>query len=325
MNRGWSLLSKGMLLLGGLLILSGLGWGIWVRVNAPPPPIITDAGAVVLAVTAPVHPTAVKTQTVPTQTPAVSPSPTPSSSPEPIQSPAAKDPAPDLLPSWDAEEMTVDPTTQASPSSAPASPTPDLLTQGKVTTTPTAPVAVILDEVLEQIAPTPTPLDPPPTQSPPTRIVAPAIDLDAKVVPMGWEIVDRDGTFASDWVVPKKAAGWHVNSKLPGQGGNIVLSGHHNIEGKVFRYVVDLNPGDEITLYEGNQSFSYLVTEKYILKEVGMPRYIRVKNAQWIRPAEDERLTLVTCWPYEWPGNSHRVIVVARPSGSIEAAASEPK
>ena len=26
-----------------------------------------------------------------------------------------------------------------------------------------------------------------------------------------------------------------------------------------------------------------------------------------------ERLTLVTCWPYEWPGNSHRVIVVARP------------
>jgi sortase A len=142
---------------------------------------------------------------------------------------------------------------------------------------------------------------------------------------MGWEIVDRDGTFVSDWVVPKKAAGWHMNSALPGQVGNVVLSGHHNIEGKVFRYVVDLEPGDEVTLYSDDNAYLYTVTEKYILKETGMPRYIRVKNAQWIRPTEDERLTLVTCWPYEWPGNSHRVIVVARPAGSIEANAPEAK
>jgi sortase (surface protein transpeptidase) len=36
-------------------------------------------------------------------------------------------------------------------------------------------------------------------------------------------------------------------------------------------------------------------------------------------PSGDERLTLVTCWPYEWPGNSHRVIVVARPSSYFSA------
>jgi sortase A len=130
---------------------------------------------------------------------------------------------------------------------------------------------------------------------------------------MGWEMVDHDGTLRSAWVVPENAAGWHMNSALPGHGENVVLSGHHNIAGKVFRYVVDLKPGDPITLYVDDTPYLYTVTEKYILKETGMPLRVRQKNAQWILPSGDERLTLVTCWPYEWPGNSHRVIVVARP------------
>jgi sortase A len=130
---------------------------------------------------------------------------------------------------------------------------------------------------------------------------------------MGWEMLDRNGTMVTDWVIPKKAAGWHMNSELPGHLGNVVLSGHHNIEGKVFRYVVDLEPGDQITLYVADTPYVYAVTEKYILKEAGMPLAVRKKNAQWIMPTFDERLTLVTCWPYEWPGNSHRVVVVAKP------------
>jgi sortase A len=56
-----------------------------------------------------------------------------------------------------------------------------------------------------------------------------------------------------------------------------------------------------------------------------MPLSVRRKNAQWIMPTGDERLTLVTCWPYEWPGNSHRVIVVARPRGYFEALEQESK
>lgn len=135
---------------------------------------------------------------------------------------------------------------------------------------------------------------------------------------MGWEMIDHEGTMVSEWIVPSKAAGWHINSALPGHGENVVLSGHHNIEGKVFRYVVDLEPGDELILYVGDTAYTYIVTEKYILKEAGMPLSVRQKNAQWIRPTGDERLTLVTCWPYEWPGNSHRVIVVARPPEYFE-------
>ena len=131
---------------------------------------------------------------------------------------------------------------------------------------------------------------------------------------MGWDLVTRNKTMVSEWIVPSRAAGWHISSALPGHDENIVLSGHHNIEGKVFRRVVDLEPGDEITLFAGSIPYVYYVTEKYILKEAGMPLSVRQQNAQWILPTGDERLTLVTCWPYEWPGNSHRVIVVARPA-----------
>jgi sortase (surface protein transpeptidase) len=42
-------------------------------------------------------------------------------------------------------------------------------------------------------------------------------------------------------------------------------------------------------------------------------------------PSGDERLTLVTCWPYEWPGNSHRVVVVGRPASYFQAIADEAK
>ena len=43
---------------------------------------------------------------------------------------------------------------------------------------------------------------------------------------------------------------------------------------------------------------------------------VRMKNAQWILPSVDERLTLISCWPYE--SNTHRLIVVARPLGQEE-------
>jgi sortase A len=38
---------------------------------------------------------------------------------------------------------------------------------------------------------------------------------------------------------------------------------------------------------------------------------VRLQNARWIQHSEDERLTLISCWPYE--SNTHRVIVVAFP------------
>ncbi len=146
----------------------------------------------------------------------------------------------------------------------------------------------------------------------PTRIVAPTIKLDAKVVPEGWhDVRAADGSVTAEWDVPMYATGWLINSGLPGQVGNTVLSGHHNIYGQVFRYVVNLNVGDPITLYVGDRTYNYRISDKFIIPDKYVSAEQRVQNARWIGSFGDERLTLVTCWPYT--NNTHRVIVIARP------------
>lgn len=144
-----------------------------------------------------------------------------------------------------------------------------------------------------------------------SRIVAPAIGLNSEIVEVGWKPVNREGQTVNVWEVADHAAGWHVDSSLPGEGGNVVLSGHHNVRGKVFRHLIDLTPGDAITLYQDGEPLYYNVINKVIVKEAGEPESVRRENARWIGPTDDERLTLVTCWPYHT--NTHRLIVVAKP------------
>lgn len=159
---------------------------------------------------------------------------------------------------------------------------------------------------------TPAPVETPTEASLITRIVAPTIGLDTPVIAVGWNSITlADGRTANVWVVADYAAGWHKNSALPGQGGNIVLSGHHNINGEVFRHTIDLNVGDMVTIYEGEQAFNYTVVDKFIVKDKGEPEAVRRENAKWIGPFNEERLTLVTCWPYT--NNTHRAIVIAKP------------
>ncbi len=142
----------------------------------------------------------------------------------------------------------------------------------------------------------------------PTRIVIPAINLDAPIETMGWSTVDG----VSMWDLPDHfAAGWLKTSARLGQGGNTVLDGHHNIDGKVFQHLVDLKTGATIEIDANSRVYFYRVTTLRILPERNQPMEVRLQNAQWIQPTTDERLTLVTCWPYN--DNSHRLIIVARP------------
>jgi sortase A len=115
-----------------------------------------------------------------------------------------------------------------------------------------------------------------------------------------------------EWAIPDhRAAGWLTRSASFAAAGNIVLAGHHNMAGEVFRDIWSLQPGDEITLWSGVEARLYQVTETLILPERDQPLEVRLANAQYIQPTADERLTLITCWPYE--DNSHRAIVIARP------------
>jgi sortase A len=154
-----------------------------------------------------------------------------------------------------------------------------------------------------QIVPTPTPIP-----------LIPAIDLDAAVEGAGWLVTEQNNTVSSVWDVPPSAAGWHKNSALQGDSSNVVLSGHHNLGAEVFRDLVDLEIGDELTLQSGNYHYHYQISDRFIVPELNAPPEQQAQNAQWILPTVDERVTLVTCWPYT--GNSHRLIVVTKPPAS---------
>jgi sortase A len=157
----------------------------------------------------------------------------------------------------------------------------------------------------------PTPVHPP-ADTPPTRIEAPSIQLDAPVVEIGWHPVDLgNGEVDNEWDVPDASAGYHKGSALPGHAGNTVISGHHNMGSQVFRYLVDLQIGDPVTLYVGDAAYHYRVAQREIVQEAGVSTEQQRENARWMAPTPEERLTLITCWPYS--GNSHRLIVVALP------------
>ncbi len=148
----------------------------------------------------------------------------------------------------------------------------------------------------------------------PVRIVIPSIGLNAPIVPAPVDFEKIAGKEFLQWFVPDEfASGWHTTSAMLGETGNTVLNGHHNAFGEVFISLVDLNEGDFIWVESAQSRFKYQITNKMILSEKYEQLDVRMHNAQWILPSVDERLTLISCWPYET--NTHRLIVVARPMG----------
>lgn len=176
------------------------------------------------------------------------------------------------------------------------------------------------------LPPTATPVPPPVVEQPivdapanvpsgsgvPDHLNIPSVGIDANIIPVGWNVVQKDGREYSIWQVADYAVGWHKTTALLGHPGNTVMAGHHNVNGEVFRDLVNVEVGDKIIVSSNGQTFNYVVEMKTIVKEKGEPPDVRRKNAQWIAPTDDERLTFVTCWPYT--NNTHRVIVVAKPT-----------
>jgi len=129
-----------------------------------------------------------------------------------------------------------------------------------------------------------------PTPGPeaPTRITISAINVDALVVQ------------GDSWEQLKLGVGHHLGSANPGERGNMVLSAHDDIYGEIFRRLHELELGDEVVIYAGEQPYRYLVTAKQIVE----PTEVRVL-ASTTKPVA----TLITCYPYMV--DTHRVVVVA--------------
>ena len=220
-------------------------------------------------------------------------------SPAPIITrPPTLTPAPRLL--WEAPpEYT---SAQITPVHSPSSPTP---VRGEA----------------EAPEPTPAPSLPviaaPPGTKPPTRLLIPSLALEVPVVEVSWDAVLEGGAWKAVWQTATSAAGHHRNSANPGEAGNVVISGHHNTAGEVFREVSEIGQpgsrfglGDEIILVaQDGLEYSYRVSAWDRFPEEDASEEERIQHARYLDQTPEPILTLVTCWPYE--SRTHRVVVVA--------------
>lgn len=121
-----------------------------------------------------------------------------------------------------------------------------------------------------------------------SRIIVPAIDVDAPVV-------EGDG-----WEELKMGAGHHIGSANPGERGNMVISGHNDVYGEIFRDLQDLMIGDEVTVYAGDVPYRYVAVAKRVVE----PTEVSV-----LGPTPNAIVTLITCYPYLI--DTHRLVVIA--------------
>jgi sortase A len=152
------------------------------------------------------------------------------------------------------------------------------------------------------------------TSGQPDHILAPLIGLDAPVVEMGWRTSEEGGQLVSEWEMPDNEAAWHGNSARPGEGSNVVISGHNeSTGGHVFARLDELQQGNEIVLKNNQgESFTYQVIEKNIVRTFAISTEADEYLRSVTEPTAEEQLTLITCWP-SW-SNTHRLVVVAIPT-----------
>ncbi len=163
---------------------------------------------------------------------------------------------------------------------------------------------------------------------PAVRIVVPSLKLDAPVQEATWTTTQQNGTLYSDWAIPYHAAGYLVNTAKPGEAGNFVLAGHHNLTGPnrfgvgLFAGLWNLKPGDLIFVYDAaGRLFDYQVVKSYYVRELGEPLPVRQQHAREILSNNGQPLmTLITCWNGQaapLSGNTYRWIISAKLIGLI--------
>lgn len=159
--------------------------------------------------------------------------------------------------------------------------------------------------------------------SPTTHLSIPSVGVDAKVVPIDWKMIPgKNGAAAkSEWQVADYAVGHHAGTANPGQIGNVVLSGHDDYKGEVFKNLHNVHKGDEVIVDTEKGQYVYIITELVLVKEDGVSDAQKLANAAYMNPTPDQTLTMITCWPYGL--DDHRFIAIAKPYQSSQSAFSE--
>ncbi len=121
-----------------------------------------------------------------------------------------------------------------------------------------------------------------------TRITIPAIGVDAPIV----HGVDPGSL--------RLGVGHYEDSANPGERGNLVLAGHNDVYGEVFRYLSDLKSGDEVTIYTATREYRYVVRGW---------RLVEPTDVSVMDPTANRTVTLISCYPYLV--DNQRIVVFA--------------
>jgi sortase A len=157
-------------------------------------------------------------------------------------------------------------------------------------TSPNSPGGAVPDvpvHLQQWVQPAPPQPVPTPSAARPTRIVIPAIGIDAPIVG------------GITWDDLKKGVGHLPGSANPGERGNMYLAAHNDIFGEIFRYLDKLELGDEFTVYSGDRPYRYIVTAK---------RVIDPTDVNVMYPTTEPIATLQTCYPYLV--DTYRLVVI---------------
>jgi len=161
---------------------------------------------------------------------------------------------------------------------------------------------------------TPTPTATPTRQpQPPTRLAIPKIKVNSAVRQVAVVVTGDSLNPTVSWPELKKGVGHDSDSANPGQAGNIILLGHNNTAGEVFRNLGKLSKGDIVHVYTRDTKFSYAVDSLDIVPAKVATDQDKQIHAFYLGPKSEETLTLVSCWPYST--YTHRIYVVAKPIG----------
>jgi len=120
---------------------------------------------------------------------------------------------------------------------------------------------------------------PPATAETAVRLVIPKIDVDHSIVQ------------GVDWEALRLGVGQLNNGVTPASDtGNVVLSAHNDIYSEIFRYLDQLEVGDEFQIYTETQIYSYVVR--------GFDR-VEPDEVQVLSNRDGATATLISCYPYK--------------------------
>jgi len=119
------------------------------------------------------------------------------------------------------------------------------------------------------------------------------------------QIFDRGVDARGNMLIAKGYSVTHYAFSSPIGSGNAVLYGHDDIEGSIFASLKDLKAGDEIDLALADGS-------AVVYRVTGKPTIVPPTAVEILKPTNDVRLTLFTCWP-NWV-DTKRVVVTAMPA-----------